>query len=212
MLWNQETQYSQVSQLSQDAQKDVNDVTKTQVEGAKNATTEVELQALAKAAETNLITGTTIAVKLETSAMDQGLASTTRLGSMAGVTGILSQGIGRVANCMNMSGQYSLNLNGAINTFNGAFGTWSTNLSPLVTSFGSIAETGAGLEELDLAVATDINTLGSDDEAANEDSKFDQNNNSERDVKDEKDNSNAGEDNNDIELETPKVKLREFGI
>ena len=191
---------AQIQQLSKDASQAVGDVAKTGQEGTINEVTAVEAEASAQAAGSNVVSGATIAPKLYRIANDQQQAGNTRLSGIQGNINQLAQGIGNLSNSKSIVRDFKYSIGNSLGNYGKAIGAWDTSIQPVIQSIGSIAVVGTALEDLDNAVETDLTTLNANPVQNNEEEN------------EEKDNTSDDKSNNNLEFETPKVKLSGFGI
>ena len=126
-------------------------------------------------------------------------------------------GIQGLSNGAELISSYTQTIGSALDAFDGCVGNWNSIIEPLVTSIGSYEDVQVSNQELQAAVAKDVETVESVTKTTNV----------------EEENTNAEENNNDIsinnsnnffaqnsvsneksktELETPKVKVIPFGI
>ena len=150
---------AQIVQLAQEGTETTTEVAKTAAEGTQNGVIAAEAQAAASAASSNVLTGTTVAPKLQQIASDQGTASTTRLSSIASNTNRIAQGIGGLNNNVNILSQFKNSIGSALDSFACQIGSWDSVLTPVITSIGSIATTTEGVEELTEAVESDLDNI-----------------------------------------------------
>lgn len=158
-----ETEQEGLQELSEGYQESVSsatEVTATAATGAGNQATSVALQAAGEAAESNVITGATIAPQLFRSSADQQGAATERLTSIAQNISTLAQGIGGLQNSSQILASFKNSIGSALNGYADLVGSWDSQLEPVITSIGSLEGVQAAVTELQEDVKTDLGSLG----------------------------------------------------
>lgn len=209
-----------MAELTQDATNLGKTLSETSVRATENVTNKVALEAAAAASKTNVVTAIG-SVEIEQKAKDQGLAATTRFQNIGVNTQKIAIGLQSLTNNANLLGEYTTTIKSSLDTFSSALGTWNTTAPAVITSLGTATVALEDTEALNQAISTDFTTLG--DEATgstNTNTNENNNSNNNNETKAEadieigfKNTENIATDmESKVELETPKVKYRAFGI
>ena len=202
-----QTGIQELGEQAYEAAKLSTDVAETGTKGTTNEVTAIAIEQAATAANSNFLTGTSIAPKLYQTANDQRQASSTRLTSIAQNVNNIAQGIGGLSNATQVLAGFQHSIGSALNNYSELYGQWDAQLQPAIVSLGSFSTLANATEELNTAVETDLGNLGFEVEEDGSVQKTEQ-----KDDKNNDENSKKGEN---VELETEKFdieKLRSFGI
>lgn len=158
----QEQGLQTLGEQAAEAGKQTADVVETSTTGNINKAEKEVLQKTAETSSSNPITGSTIAPKLYMAASDKEQAASTRLGSIQTNMNKIAQGIGGLSNATQVLAGFQNSIGGALNNYSEMFGQWEAQLQPVILSLGSFDTLATGLDELNTAVETDLETLSAE--------------------------------------------------
>lgn len=151
---------AKIQQFTAEATQNATEVAQTGVQATKNKVTAAAAETAAKAANSNIFTGASVAPKLQKVAMDQNQAGDTRLSSIATNIERIAQGVGNLSGAVQIIEQFRTSIGNSLNGYAELVGSWGTSVEPLVTSIGSFETVTEGVNQLNETVNTDLGSIG----------------------------------------------------
>ena len=163
MQANIENGKTEMAQIAQEGADAIGDLAKDAKNGGENKKNEVILNQAANATATNSITAVASA-ELKQAALQEGGAATTRLNSITDNSKKIKTGLENLGDDGKILNHYTNTIGSAIEGFTTQVGSWNTALPPVIEGIGSAINIEAENGMLKEFVASDIETLNSNQE------------------------------------------------
>ena len=163
MQANIENGKTEMAQIAQEGADATSDLAKDAKNGGENKKNEVILNQAANATATNGITAVA-SVELKQAALQEGGAATTRLTSITDNSKKIETGLRNLGDDGKILNHYTNTIGSAIKGFTDQVGSWNTALPPVIEGIGSAINIEAENGMLKEFVASDIETLNSNQE------------------------------------------------